>query len=414
MTHRFSRAAFTLVELLVVIAIIGILAALLLPAIQTAREAARRMTCASNIRQLGLAVMNYESTYKVIPGASITVYKNNPKLGYNVDIPGKSAGLWSGFIAILPYVDQQPLYDRITAGYQAKNGTSATVTVQPYGDRPAGFLGPRNGAYHPALTQVGVMRCPSDPGKKATNFAVAGLGRTNYGFCFGDGQRGNGSTSINQERTRGMFGLCTNFPLAAAVDGASNTIMFGEISTAPSAEPASNTTSMRRDVKLQGFSTTVPFNPSDELKGIDIQPCKEKLRAGRYFGSQAVRPLRGSSWLHGGIGFTGFNTILSPNSATCISTMTSSGYGGAIYSASSYHSSGAHVVKFDLASSLVPNEIDTSNTAVGATAADYYSPGRADLGSGWQQTANWKSPSPFGVWGALGTKDAGEVSGDRD
>jgi prepilin-type N-terminal cleavage/methylation domain-containing protein len=402
-----KRLAFTLVELLVVIAIIGILAALLLPAIQTAREAARRMACSNNIRQLALAGLNYESTYKLMPGAGIGIYKSNPKLGYNVDLHS-TAGEWSGFIALLPMMDQTPVYDQINSGYQAKNGTGATITVGPYGKQGTTILGPRNAAYHPALTQIGVLRCPSDPGKKFNNFSAAGLGRTNYGFCFGDNQRGVGSTSSNQEHVRGMFGLAVQYPLAAATDGTSNTIMFGEIATPATGVPAPNTSLSLKDAKVQGYATTLAFG-SDPLKGIDVEPCKARLRAGKFFGTQTVRPLRGTAWLHGGIGFSGFNTIIGPNGSQCI-TPTSSGFGGAIYTAGSYHPGGAHVVMFDSATRLIPNEVDTSNSQPGATPADYYSPGRADI-NGWKQTPNWTAPSPFGVWGAMGTRGAAEPSG---
>jgi prepilin-type N-terminal cleavage/methylation domain-containing protein len=104
------RLGFTLVELLVVIAIIGILVALLLPAIQSAREASRRSACGNNLKQLGVALHNYENTYKALPihygqggNAAGTPYNN-------------TNGGRSWFVAILPYIEQQALYDQITPG----------------------------------------------------------------------------------------------------------------------------------------------------------------------------------------------------------------------------------------------------------------------------------------------------------
>ncbi|MCA9231117.1 MAG: DUF1559 domain-containing protein [Planctomycetales bacterium] len=91
---------FTLVELLVVIAIIGVLVALLLPAVQAAREAARRTQCVNNLRQIGLGVTNYEISNKVLPAGSIT---NKP------DIGGPYYGTWS--VSILPFMEQQNVFD---------------------------------------------------------------------------------------------------------------------------------------------------------------------------------------------------------------------------------------------------------------------------------------------------------------
>src|SRR5438552_9189513 len=95
--RRFTpRSGFTLVELLVVIAIIGVLVALLLPAVQSAREAARRMQCANNLKQLGLAFHTYESTFKVLPPETMCSGTNEP----------------TAFVHILPNIEQSALYDR--------------------------------------------------------------------------------------------------------------------------------------------------------------------------------------------------------------------------------------------------------------------------------------------------------------
>jgi prepilin-type N-terminal cleavage/methylation domain-containing protein/prepilin-type processing-associated H-X9-DG protein len=101
MGHRAKRLAFTLVELLVVIAIIGVLVALLLPAVQAARESARRMQCANNLKQIGLALMNYHDTNKWFPPGSVWA-TNTP-----VDDPRNKGSM---FIRILPYIEQQALY----------------------------------------------------------------------------------------------------------------------------------------------------------------------------------------------------------------------------------------------------------------------------------------------------------------
>jgi prepilin-type N-terminal cleavage/methylation domain-containing protein len=130
---RRSRAGFTLVELLVVIAIIGILIALLLPAVQAAREAARRSSCSNNLKQMSLGVHLYQDAKQVIPSGNVHPYAA-PFIGYVCgDCPDGSHG-WPAHL--LPYVEQQPLYNRINfnvpayAEYVWDNGSN----VGPRGD----------------------------------------------------------------------------------------------------------------------------------------------------------------------------------------------------------------------------------------------------------------------------------------
>src|SRR4026209_106951 len=103
------RAAFTLVELLVVIAIIGILVALLLPAVQAAREAARRMQCGNNLKQIGQGLHNYHDTFKTFPDGWL--YINNPPLTNIPAQPNTETWAWSALI--LPYVEQGPLHQQL-------------------------------------------------------------------------------------------------------------------------------------------------------------------------------------------------------------------------------------------------------------------------------------------------------------
>lgn len=119
--RRIPKRAFTLVELLVVIAIIGILVGLLLPAVQAVREAGRRMQCANNLKQVGLAIMNFESAYKSIPGGG---FDGDPRLSgmvYNEPTGAYESGTtccraghpngWNQFFKILPFMEQQNVYD---------------------------------------------------------------------------------------------------------------------------------------------------------------------------------------------------------------------------------------------------------------------------------------------------------------
>src|SRR5256714_13555627 len=97
--RRFRRFGFTLVELLVVIAIIGVLVAILLPAVQAAREAARRMQCSNNLKQIGLALHNYENAYGTLPPGGIYVNSSGMKRG-------------SALVHLLPFIEQPALYEK--------------------------------------------------------------------------------------------------------------------------------------------------------------------------------------------------------------------------------------------------------------------------------------------------------------
>jgi prepilin-type N-terminal cleavage/methylation domain-containing protein/prepilin-type processing-associated H-X9-DG protein len=150
-THnRQRRLGFTLVELLVVIAIIGILVALLLPAVQAAREAARRTQCTNQLKQIGLAVHNYEGSFKRAPGGSSypNYYANNNywKNGERVE--------WNWITAILPFMEQQALMDTFSTTY------GATTGVWP-GDGAVTDINTNNGKC--AAARIPTMLCPSDP-----------------------------------------------------------------------------------------------------------------------------------------------------------------------------------------------------------------------------------------------------------
>jgi prepilin-type N-terminal cleavage/methylation domain-containing protein len=401
------RKGFTLVELLVVIAIIGILAGLLLPAIQQAREAARRMSCSSNIRQFGIALLGYEYSYKKIPGQSAGIYLANPNAGQPA-VPNANAGRWSGLIGMLPFMEQQALFTQIDSGYSARQGSTGNILTRgPYGQQipAAAILGPRSGVYHPALAQVGFFRCPSDPGRKTQAFGS--LGRVNYAFCIGDNQEGGNNNNINQDHCRGMFQSGQQMILAACTDGTSNTIMFGEMGTngtSVTVTAAQANATQVKDAKVQGRNVRLPFTA---LRGVDVMNCRQKVRAGVYFGTNTVTEWRGDGWMEAYSPWAVFNTINGPNGASCADDSNANGTGEGIWSAGSYHFGGAHVVMFDNAVRFIPNEVDTTNNDVSTTAntTDYYSPGRID---GNQVTPNWSGPSPFGTWGAMGTRGGGE------
>lgn len=213
------RAAFTLVELLVVIAIIGILVALLLPAIQAAREAARRTQCVNNLKQLGLAMHNYHDTYQKFSMGLISTTRTGG-LG--------NAGRWGWSAYMLPYVEQGALYRECriqgdinwwTYGQAVGNGTVRSMMRQA---QPA-------------------YRCPSDIGPATNTWrtkddnstpAVArDVALSNYiAVNSSDQLRPNFGSPLatNPQGADGMFARNDCCRMADVIDGTSNTLMLGE------------------------------------------------------------------------------------------------------------------------------------------------------------------------------------------
>ncbi len=186
-----KRTGFTLIELLVVIAIIAVLVALLLPAVQSAREAARRIQCKNNLKQIGLAMHNYHEANSMLPMSFVVDYNT----------PG---GEWSPHARILPYVDQANLYMQIDLS-------------TPY---VAGSL--------VGTTRVGMFLCPSEPLDEA-RVGSSGLPEhypINYGFNSGGWLTWSNSTRMIGD---GVFHPNRGMRLADITDGTSNTLAVSEV-----------------------------------------------------------------------------------------------------------------------------------------------------------------------------------------
>jgi len=165
--RRFAqRSGFTLIELLVVIAIIAILIGLLVPAVQKVREAAARSQCQNNLKQIALAALNYESTYKVLPPGGV-VSPNATTGGYTLGAP--YAGPYTGTLAfLLPYVEQQNVYDQLMTVsngglFKLNTTTGAWAYSTPPFDYSSG-VSPTNGTGYPHVcdTRISTYVCPSD------------------------------------------------------------------------------------------------------------------------------------------------------------------------------------------------------------------------------------------------------------
>ncbi|PQO27801.1 DUF1559 domain-containing protein [Blastopirellula marina] len=202
-----ARSGFTLVELLVVIAIIGVLIALLLPAVQQAREAARRMQCTNNEKQLGLALHNYHDTFKAFPPAYL--YRGGS---------GKANYGWA--TNILPYIEQTALYDALEPGrvpLYLRYTSSATAQEKAW-----------------LQTSIDGYRCPSDVTPKLNNKIKFG-GTNQFDIATSNYVCNLGTTATNGTvESDGVFYGNSFLGLKDIIDGTSNTLLIGERDGGPS------------------------------------------------------------------------------------------------------------------------------------------------------------------------------------
>ncbi len=318
---RFARRAFTLIELLVVIAIIAILIGLLLPAVQKVREAAARVKCQNNLKQLGLALHNYEGVNKNFP-------------------PGRAAYplVVSAQGRLLGYIEQDNI------------GRSVDVTRVPlYNSNAAAYPLPA-GNYQASITQVKLFVCPSDPvnGQNPSAFATQPSGAvstsdryagTNYVTCIGSGAGsadGTGTYWGQYKTSDGLFGQ-TPVTIAGATDGLSNTVAFSESTMgtgAPDFSAAAPTDPARQVLTLAGGTVTSDAN------------CA---------GGGSWSSMRGAKWINGHYGDANYNHHLLPNDSRWDCSNASHNPGQA--AARSYHSGGVNVLLGDGSVRFVNNGI---------------------------------------------------------
>ncbi len=283
---KLRRSGFTLIELLVVIAIIGVLIALLLPAVQAAREAARRSQCTNNLKQIGIAIHNYESTFKVYPFGKGSSYAPS--------LPGTPVyARWSAQSQLLMYLEQGVLFNSINFDLPPETpGMAGAVPFMPP------YENPDRSNMTASRIMVSTFICPSDgPPLSQWPGALNYLANQHSWSC--DISETVSSTLDPTEVPRGIFYFQSSVKPAMVSDGLGNTAYFSE---------------KRRGNALPNIKTDMSIMPVQNNLDQTYNTCTTLPIT-----ALPLTTRQGMSWVMGEMCCSTYNHVTTPNKRTCAS-----------------------------------------------------------------------------------------------
>jgi prepilin-type processing-associated H-X9-DG protein len=367
----------------VVIAIIGVLIALLLPAVQAAREAARRSQCTNNLKQIMLAVHNYHDTNKKLPSHGF----GSPLDAANLyDAPGNGCRL-GALVPLMPFMEQNGVWQEITAANFSpcpwRTTFPTTYTISALAGQPAQHW----------RTQIPTLLCPSDPEKLTKTETEPGL--TNYHPSHGDmlqrtmgGWTGSFPSPV---RTRGAFPHAQWLGLDSILDGTSQTVSFAERAVGSTNSAINIKSGIHGSTTFSGINGSNPLSSTFVLEPIlcfNTYDPASKNYTGSYNSDNGYYNHVGRAWADALPSRTGISTILPPNSPSCRRTDSSATENGpSLVSVTSYHSGGVNVGLFDGSVRFISETINCGDLTANRVIS---------------------KKSPYGVWGATGSIDGGE------
>ncbi len=352
-----DRRAFTLLELLVVISVIGILIGMMLPAVRSVREPARRTACSNNMRQIALAMLNFESAHGHFPAIM-----GEPQL---LELSGaEDKYRLSGVLVLTPFIEGEDIWNQIKQPMVAE-GVEYPPLPSPTDRSYPGWQPKVNSS----VTQL--FRCPS------VTSGPEWYAETNYVFSIGDVAQ----NIHHPKKIRGTNAAGFNVKLSDIRDGTSHSILLSEVMTADDSLVKSKVVAVTSAEILQNPRLCFDVINKEDPRYLD-ESCK-------------LVPLgRGGNWADGSAVSSMFNTILPPNSPSV--AIDNDAPADGFYSASSNHAGGVNAARADGSVCFVSDDIDTGDLSAAPVNLD-------------TTTGNTAIPSPYGVWGASGSIAGEEV-----